>query len=284
MRKAIVGLAVSFLLLSTAKLYAQFAVFDSANYANALKEYQQAQQIYTTANETRDEIIQTYNLARQMARMPQDLYQRYGAQFAQWKTLSAANTYGNTVDWVIAANTGDQVSTALGYRMAGIPLQNLSSQNIPQDQQSASVVMAQYATAELADGVSLNTLSTLGEIRARSLALTRQVDALQRDSLSNDSTQQTEMAVLGKINAATLMQLRSQQDTNQILTAAALHHMLTAKEQFDQQKRALNQSIYFQQNFQNSMDRITTGMSQSMQLRDEYKCFRSHQDSHIRLA
>jgi hypothetical protein len=265
MRRTIVGLAVFAAALCVSQAHAQWAVFDSTNYANAVKEYRQVEQLYTTANQTRDQVIQTYNLARQMAQMPQDLYQRYATDFAKWKTVSASNTYSNTAEWVSAAN-GDRVSADSGYRTAGIQLvQPLQTALAKLDDRSQQFVKAQYATAELADGVSVNALSTLGDIRARSISLNRKIDQLSTDSFSRDPNQQTEMAVLGKINTATLMQLRSQQDTNQILTAAALHQMLSAKEQFDQQKRALNQAIYFQQNFQDSMNQITSGMSRSMQ-------------------
>jgi len=265
MRRTIVGLAVFAAVFCVTQAHAQWAVFDSTNYANAVKEYRQVQQLYTTANETRNQIIQTYNLARWMAQMPQDMHQRYATEFARWKTLSAPNTYSNTGEWISAAN-GDRPIADSGYRTAGIQLvQPLQTGLAKLDDRSQQFVKAQYATAELADGISVNALSTLGDIHARSVALNRKIDQLTTVSYSRDPNQQTEMAVLGKINTATLMQLRSQQDTNQILTAAALHQMLTAKEQFDQQKRALNQAIYFQQNFQDSMNRITGGMTQSMQ-------------------
>lgn len=265
MRRTIVGLSVLIVGFCVTHAHAQWAVFDSANYANAIKEYRQVQQLYTTANQTRDQVIQTYNFARHMAQMPHDMYQRYASDFARWKTLSASNTSGNTAEWISAAN-GDRSTADRGFRSASVQLESaLQSALTNLDDRSQQFAKAQYATAELADGVSVNALSTLGEIRARSLVLDRKVEQLAADSFSGDPNQQTEMAVLGKINTATLMQLRSQQDTNQILSAAALHQVLTAKEQFDQQKRALNQAIYFQQNFQDSMNRITAGMTQSMQ-------------------
>ncbi len=264
MRRTIVGLAVFTAMLCVNKAQAQWAVFDSTNYANAVKQYRQVQQLYTTATQTRDQVIESYNLARQMAQMPRDLYKRYATEFARWKTLSASNTYANTAEWISAAN--GRPSADSGYRTAGIQLvPPLPSALANLDERSQRVVKAQYATAELADGVAVNALSTLGDIRARSIALNRKVDQLTTDSFSHDPNQQTEMAVLGKINTATLMQLRSQQDTNQILVAASLHQMLTAKEQFDRQKRALNQAIYFQQNFQDSISHVTGGITGSMQ-------------------
>src|SRR5262249_17892137 len=155
------------------------------------------------------------------------------------------NSFGNTADWISIAN-GYQTNPVGTAPPSGIQLITpLQSAVASLDDQSQQIVKAQYASAELSDGVSTGELNTLGQIRARSLALDTRIQQLASDSFSSDVNQQTEMAVLGKINAATLLQLRSQQDTNQILSAAALHQMLTAKEQFDQQKRALNQAIYF---------------------------------------
>jgi hypothetical protein len=265
MRRTKVALVFSFLIIFVNFAHAQWAVFDSTNYANALSELHQAQELYTTANQTRDQIIQAYNLAHYMAQMPQNLARRYSAQFSSWKTLSANGSYGNTSQWLLAAN-GQWTTASSGYQSAGIVLQSpTESALIGFDERSQSVVKAQYASAQLADGVSTSQLATVSEIRSRSAALNEQLDNLTRDSYSSDPSQQSEMAVLGKINAAALMQLRSQQDTNQLLAANALQQLITAKEQSDQQKRALNQALYFQQNFPDYMGRVTTGMTESIQ-------------------
>lgn len=265
MRRTIVALAFSFFTLSATLAHAQWAVFDSTNYANAVSELHQAEQLYTTANQTRDQIIQAYNLARFMSQMPQNLSQRYSAQFAQWKTLTSQDAYGNTNQWILAAN-GQWGNANSGYQSAGVTLQKPAQSLLSnQDERSQNIYKTQYATAELSDSVAQNQLSTVSEIRARSVALNQQLDNLTRDSYSTDPAQQTEMAVLEKINTATLIQLRSQQDTNQILTAGALQQMIAAKEQSDQQKRTLNQSLYFQQNFKDSMNRVGSGMTQSIQ-------------------
>lgn len=265
-------LLVSLLLFTVVAIpvHAQFfgsgIVYDPTQSAHAISQIRQAEQLYTTANQTRDQVIQTYNLARQMAQMPQNLYQRYAAEFSRWTSLSAANTYGNTGDWIGAANTGSAEQATTGYAQAGIQLNPFPSSTWASlDALTQAAIKAQYATAELADGISTGSLATLGQIRTRSQALNQQIVNLERDSYSTAPSQQTEMAVLGKINAANVMNLRSQQDTNQILSQTALLQMLAAKEEFDQQKRALNQAIYFQQNFSDSMNRVTSGMTESMQ-------------------
>ena len=94
------------LCLAAVPSYAQWPVFDASNLAEAVKEFEQLQQMYTTANQTRDQIIQAYNLAHYMSQMPQDLYQRYKAQFALWTNLTAPKTNGKTGAWITALKTG----------------------------------------------------------------------------------------------------------------------------------------------------------------------------------
>jgi hypothetical protein len=249
-----------------AQLFGSGIVFDPTQSGHALAQIREAEQLYTTANQTREQIIQGYNLARQMAQMPQNLHRRYAAEFSRWTTLSAANTYSNTSDWTSAANTGSPQLAINGHHQAGVELSAFPGTLWASlDPRTQDTVKAQYATADLTDGVSTSSLVTLGQVRSRSQALNQQIGNLESDSYSTDPGQQTQMAVLGKINAASVMQLRSQQDTNQILSEATLQQMLTTKERADQQKRALNQAIFFQQKFGDSMKKVTSGMTQSMQ-------------------
>jgi hypothetical protein len=70
--------------------------------------------------------------------------------------------------------------------------------------------------------------------------------------------------LLGKISSATLLQIHSQQDTNQLLMASIQQQLVAQKQQIDAQNRALNNSIYFQQNFPTTMQNINSGVSDSM--------------------
>jgi hypothetical protein len=64
------------------------------------------------------------------------------------------------------------------------------------------------------------------------------------------------MAVLAKVNAANLIQLHSQQDTNQLLSADIQQQMVAQKQAIDAQNRTMNQAIYFLQNFTSTMQKI----------------------------
>jgi hypothetical protein len=245
---------------------AQWTVFDPTNYANALSEFHELQQTYTTALETRNQIIAAYNLAYQMSRMPQDLAARYKSDFAQWTMVSAPNTYGNASAWVNALNTGGTPSASQAYSSAIVQAERYPAGSYASlDSGTQAIVANQYATSDLAQGATTGTLSTLGTIRSDSQAFATKLANLDADTYSTDPSQQTQNALLGKINSATLLQIHSQQDTNQLLAASIEQQLVAQKQQIDAQNRAINNAIYFQQNFPNVMQQTTGGIGNALQ-------------------
>ncbi len=248
------------------RAHAQWTVFDPTNYANALNEFHELQQTYTTAVETRNQIVAAYNLAYQMSRMPQDLAARYKSDFAQWTTVSAPNTYGNTSAWVNALNIGGTSSASQAYNGAIVQAERYPAGSYASlDAGTQAIVANQYATSDLAQGTTTSTLSTLGTIRSDSQAFAAKLANLDADTYSTDPSQQTENALLGKINSATLLQIHSEQDTNQLLAASIEQQLVAQKQQIDAQNRAINSAIYFQQNFPNVMQLTTGGIGNALQ-------------------
>jgi hypothetical protein len=249
--------------------HAQFGsgiVYDPTQSAHALQQIEQGSQIYTTAVATRNQIVTMYNLAYQLSRLPQNLAARYKADWAQWTSLQApANTYGNTAALVNALNYGALTNAQQGYNSAYVQAQSYPSGNYSSlDSRTQATVANQYATSELAQTTTTNTLATLGTIRTDEQAFATQLANLDADTFSTSSTQQTQAALLGKINSATLLQIHTQQDTNQILAASVQQQLVAQKEQIDAQNRALNNAIYFQQNFPTTIQNVNNGVSSSM--------------------
>ena len=208
-----------------------------------------------------------YNLAYQMATMPQNLEARYKADWSQWKSLAAPpNAYGNTSPLVNALNFGGLPQAQQGYNSAYIQPQSYPSGNYSSlDSRAQATVANQYATSELAQTTTTNTLATLGTIRTNEQTFATKLSNLDSDTFSTDPTQQSSNALLGKINSATLLQIHSQQDTNQLLAASVQQQLVAQKQQIDAQNRAINNAIYFQQNFPNVMQQTTGGMTQAIQ-------------------
>jgi hypothetical protein len=253
----------------TPMAHAQFGsgiVFDPTQSAHALQQIEQGSQIYTTAVATRNQIVTMYNLAYQMSQLPQDLEARYKADWSQWTSLQApANTYGNTAALVNALNYGALTTAQQGYSSAYVQAQGYPSGSYSSlDSRTQATVANQYATSELAQTTTTNTLATLGTIRTNEQGFASKLSNLDADTFSTSSTQQTQAALLGKINSATLLQIHSQQDTNQLLAASIQQQLVAQKQQIDAQNRALNNAIYFQQNFPANVQNVNNGVSDSM--------------------
>ena len=250
-------------------------VFDPTQSAHAIQQIEQnvqglqtAEQIYTTTYKTMSQVIAAYNLAYQMSRMPQNLAVRYKSDSALWTNLSsnsAPDTYGNTSAWINALDLGNPTRAASAYSGAVIQLQSYPSSSLSsQDANTQAAIKGQYASSEIGQATLTNSLSTLGTIRSDSQTFQQKLANLDADTYSTDPSQQTEVGVLAKINTASLLQIHSQQDANQILAAAAAQQALDAKDKLDERNRLINQSIYFQQNFPTTMQNMTTGVSDSM--------------------
>ena len=257
--------------------HAQFGggiVFDPTQSAHAIQQIEQnvqglqtAEQIYTTTYKTLTQVIAAYNLAYQMSRMPQNLAARYQSDFSMWTnltnpSLSAANTSGATSAWINALDLGNPTRASSAYTGAVIQLQSGSLSS--QDATTQANIQNQYASSEIGQATLTSSLSTLGAIRLDSQTFQQKLANLESDTYSTDPGQQTSNALLGKINSATMLQIHSQQDTNQILAAAAQQQALDAKEELDERNRLINQSIYFQQNFPTLMQNVTSGVSDSI--------------------
>ncbi len=245
-------LAITVAMIATSSAHAQFGsgiVFDPTQSAHAIQQIAQANQLYTTAVDTTRNVIAAYNLAERMASLPQTLYRSYSNLGRQeWITLTyPANTYGNSVFWMNAASSGYNAATANQAasiqstgRIAGY--NSLS----PQGQQA---IAARGATVDLSNAVDASNLQTIGTIRASSAQREGDISQLEAASHSADPSQHTEMATLQRINQALLIELRSQQETNQLLEAQAMQQMVGQKVQQDNLKSLFQIGNSYQQNF-----------------------------------
>jgi hypothetical protein len=89
----------------------------------------------------------------------------------------------------------------------------------------------------------------VGTIRTDAAQREADIAQLEAATHSADPAQHTEMATLQRINQALLIQLRSQQETNQILQAQALQQMVGRKVQQDNLKALFETGNSYQQNF-----------------------------------
>src|SRR6185312_15854269 len=92
--------------------------------------------------------------------------------------------------------------------------------------QGQQAIAAQGATVDLSDAVDASSLQTVGTIRADANQREVDISQLEAASHSTDPAQHTEMATLQRINQALLIELRTQQEANQMLQAQALQQLV----------------------------------------------------------
>ena len=257
----VLGLGVS---SATAQL-GSGVVFDPTNFHNALLRYYQLQQHLVVLQQhlaqlqkTYSKITAQYNLAIQMAQFVKNMPARYRALFSQWRNVTSLNTFGNTGSWINGINTG--------YLKATTPLSQYDPYELSgMDASELGRVQSQYASIQLVDGANMNAMATIGSIRGTADNIQTQIANLEQDSFSGDSSLNSEVSVLNKINAAGVLTLRTVQDSNKLLASLLEQQTILAKQQRDATTNAINTDIGRQASMAGNIAQVTGSITDSLQ-------------------
>jgi hypothetical protein len=234
--------------------------------SNQVQQIEQGQQIFTntvkiatTALQAYNVAKQQYNLVHQMILAPRMLYSRFLSPTSDLLLLQQiSNTYGNSMGWLNSANTGK--GAAASYQQVSVP----NTANVIPGYSTASVagqlqIAAQGATVDINDSVMTNNLQALGTIRANQTARQTDIANLEAATQTQDASQQTIMATLQRINQALLLELRTQQDANQINANLALHQIVAQKQQQDAMKSAFRDSAGYESYYNANITTTSSG-------------------------
>ena len=234
--------------------------------SNQFQQIEQGQQIFsntvkiaTTALQAYNVANQQYQLVHQMILAPTMLYQRFLSPQSDLMLMQQiSNTYGNSMGWLNSSNTGN--AAAVSYQQASVPrtpsmVPGYSTASFAGQQQIA----AQGATIDIGDSVMSTNLQVLGTIRANQAARQTDITNLEAASQTQDPSQQTIMATLQRINQALLLQLRTQQDANQINANLALQQMVAQKQQQDAMKSAFRDSSGYESYYNANVTTTSSG-------------------------
>jgi hypothetical protein len=217
-----------------------------------------------TALQTYNTVQQQYNLYHQMILAPSTLYSRFLSPTTDLRMLQQiSNTYGNSMGWVNSANTGTGATAA--YQQVSVP----STTSVIPGYGGASVVAqqqiaAQGATVDIGDSVMSNNLQMLGTIRANQASRQTDIANLEAATQSQDASQQTIMATLQRINQALLLQLRTQQDANQMNANLALQQIIAQKQQQDALKAGFQDAGNYSNTYQTQVAPAYSGTAQAL--------------------
>jgi len=231
---------------------------------NGTKIFTNTVKIATTALQTYNTVQQQYNLYRQMMNSPNMLYQRFLSPRSDLMLMQQiSNTYGNSMGWLNASNTG--AGAAASYQQAVVP----RTPNMVPGYGTTSVygqqqIAAQGATIDIGDSVMSTNLQVLGTIRANQITRQTDITNLENATLSQDASQQTIMATLQRINLALLLELRNQQDSNQINANLALQQMVAQKQQQDALKAGFMDAGNFNSTYQTQVAPAYNGAAQAL--------------------
>src|SRR6202050_5905409 len=239
--------------------------------SNQFQQIEQGQQIFTNTVKIATTALQAYNVAKQQYQLvhemilaPTMLYQRFLSPTTDLRMLQQmSNTYGNSMGWLNSANTGN--GAAASYQQVSVP----NTTNIIPGYGSASVagqlqIAAQGATVDIGDSVMSNNLQMLGTIRANQTARQTDLTNLEATTQSQDASEQTIMATLQRINQALLLQLRTQQDANQINANLALQQIVAQKQQQDALKAGFQDAGNYSTTYQTQIAPAYSGTAQAL--------------------
>jgi len=234
--------------------------------ANEAEQIAQGQQIFTNTVKIATTALQAYNVAKQqydlvhqMILAPNMLYQRFLSPQSDLMLMQqVSNTYGNSMGWLNASNTGNGAAAA--YQQVSVPhtanmIPGYSTSSFAGQQQIA----AQGATIDIGDSVMSTNLQALGTIRANQAARQTDISNLENATQSQDASQQTIMATLQRINVALLLELRNQQDANQINANLALQQMVAQKQQQDTMKSSFRDSSGYESYYNANVTTTNSG-------------------------
>jgi hypothetical protein len=125
-------------------------------------------------------------------------------------------------------------------------------------------IAAQGATSDLNDSVTASNLQTLGTIRSNAQQREADIEALEAASHTIDPAQQTDMATMQRMNQALLLQLRTQQEANQINQAQALQQIVAQKQQQDALKAGFQDASDFSSSYQTHVAPAYNGAAQAL--------------------
>jgi hypothetical protein len=174
----------------------------------------------------------------------------------------AANTYGNSQPLMDTANSG--ANAQYSYQLASIPRTGIVSGYPTLSTSGQQQIAAQGATTDLSDAITESNLQTLGTMRANEIQREQDIENLESASHSIDPSEQTDMATMQRVNQAMLLQLRQQQEANQLQQAIALQQIVAQKQQQDAMKAGSQDATDYNNNYQTNIAPINNGAAQAL--------------------
>jgi hypothetical protein len=208
-------------------LKAQLAVYDPANYLEAVAQYEQ--------------MLRQYEFLIQQAKhVPVDVESRYHGYSLEWTYHDPAGLlYAQRL--LAALNTGDVTGAA--YRGTINPLDQPTDVlgRMPIDMQRR--LATKYSTIEMSDSMASLAVDQTGGARADGPLQLQAIRNVEHDAVNPDDAFHTQTALLDKIDSALAIELRLSEQTNQFQLSALEQSILDNKRKRDAEVTLMNATI-----------------------------------------
>lgn len=209
-------------------LHAQWVVFDPSNYAEAVTQFEQ--------------LVKQYQfLLAQARRIPVDVASRYRGYSIDW-TQHELGGLLSAAPLMTALNQGGQAS--LAYAAVSDPLDVFADVTERMPIALTRGLLDTYATLELADSANRLAIDQLAMERTQGRLTRQTIDHLEADNANWLDDFQSQTALLERLNAAHAIQLRQQEQTNQLLLGTLEQQFVDSKRKRDAETRVMNATIY----------------------------------------
>lgn len=229
-RRLITACVIAVTLVAPVRVLAQgIPVYDASNWLQAVAQFAQT-------------LEQVRIMLRQARRLPFDMGPRYRGYSVNWALhdIDARLQYAQRI--LGALNTGDRAGTA--YRQVIQPL-DLPAAAVARMPPSLQRRLANaYAGIELADSVAARAIDQMGRMRTEGPRNLLVAATMERDAASTSDDLHTQVAVLNKINAATVLQLRMQDHMQQSLMGTLEQLLVANRRQRDSEAALINATIH----------------------------------------
>ena len=218
-------------MLSSSRAHAQaydYLVYDDSNFIQAVLQVLN--------------IIRQYSFMLQQARrLPVDMVNRY-------RTLSPAWPLHDLNGWLYAQpvlgalNVGD--TTGSRYRQVADLLDVPSDVLARMPLELRRRLGTAYATIELADSIAARAVDQTGTVRANGKLILQTIQSMDTDATAASDTYHSQVALLNKINAASVLGLRIGAQSNQFLMDTLEQLLVENKRKRDTEAKAMNATIH----------------------------------------
>lgn len=136
----------------------------------------------------------------------------------RWRTHDfESDTFEWGRDYLAALNYGD--AAGISFNSIARPLESIDilPANVPAEAEQA--LRRAYATLDLANAVAIDETHQAGLVRFNGRSIHKATNAFDLDALDEDTSEST-TAVLDKLNASAVLELKQKQTRNELLTAA----------------------------------------------------------------